>query len=116
MAYFSNGSEGMCLDEECSECVFGQEHCPIAWVQLNWNYEAVNNKVAGEILDYLIKEDGTCAMKKSFNDKLQYRELNESNVAISILHNDIDLGKLIDEIGVQKVKDVVFNKLFGSEK
>jgi hypothetical protein len=66
MAYFANGSEGMCFDEECSACKYGQEPCPIAWVQLNYNYEACNNEVATAILNALVKNDGTCEMFKAF--------------------------------------------------
>ena len=66
MAYFSNGSEGDVLDVQCSKCKYGQLPCPIFWVQLTYNYEACNNKTAREILDYLINNDGTCAMWKEF--------------------------------------------------
>lgn len=62
MAYFSNGSEGMCFDDQCSRCRYGMMPCPIAWVQTDNNYEACNNEVARKILDHLVKQDGTCAM------------------------------------------------------
>jgi len=64
MAYFPNGSAGECFTEECCTCKYGAEPCPIAAVQLHFNYDAANNKVATEILDYLVKDDGTCAMKE----------------------------------------------------
>lgn len=64
MAYFSNGSEGMCFDEKCSDCKYGEEPCPIAFVQMEFNYEACNNKVARAILDHLVKDNGECAMNK----------------------------------------------------
>lgn len=64
MAYFSNSSEGMSFDDECQGCKYGQEPCPIALVQMSFNYEAVDNKEATEILDCLVKDDGTCEMKK----------------------------------------------------
>ena len=67
MAYFSNGSEGEYFDKECSTCKYGQESCPIAFVQLEHNYEACNNKTARAILDTLVKNDGTCMMKKTFS-------------------------------------------------
>ncbi len=66
MAYFSNGNEGMCLDDECADCIHGEGPCPIYYVQTNWNYKAANNKVAREILDFLVKNSGTCAMKSTF--------------------------------------------------
>ena len=60
MAYFSNGSEGMVFDTQCGRCKFGLKPCPIAWVQMNYNYDAVNNDVATAILNDLVKDDGTC--------------------------------------------------------
>lgn len=62
MAYFSNGSEGMCFDEQCAKCRYAEHRCPIAFVQMMYNYDAVNNKVATEILGHLVKDDGTCTM------------------------------------------------------
>ena len=35
MAYFSNGSEGMCFEDQCAKCKYGQEPCPIAAVQIS---------------------------------------------------------------------------------
>jgi len=67
MAYFSNGTEGMVFDEECMSCRYGQDPCPIAMVQMHYNYDAVNNKVARKILNDLVKNDGTCTMKKTFS-------------------------------------------------
>ncbi len=66
MAYFSNGSEGMVFDDQCQKCKYGQKPCPIALVQINYNYDACNNDVATKILDSLVKDDGTCAMWKTF--------------------------------------------------
>ena len=66
MAYFSNGSEGMCFDEQCMKCRYGTEPCPIAWVQHEYNYKAANNETARAILDDLVKNDGTCEMFKEF--------------------------------------------------
>jgi len=56
MAYFSNGSEGMVFDDECSNCLLGEEPCPVAWAQANWNYEACNNPIATQILNSLVKQ------------------------------------------------------------
>lgn len=71
MAYFSNGSEGACFDEQCSKCILGNKTCPIDYVQTMYNYEAVNNKVATEILNNLVKNDGTCKMLEEFKDILE---------------------------------------------
>lgn len=62
MAYFSNGSSGECFDEQCGKCRYGQGCCPIWFVQSHYNYDACNVPVARAILDYLVKDDGTCAM------------------------------------------------------
>ncbi len=69
MAYFSNGTEGMVFD--CSPCKYGEKPCPIAWIQMEWNYEACNNKVARAILDNLVKQDGTCTMFEEFKEDFE---------------------------------------------
>lgn len=74
MAYFSNGSEGMSFDVECLECFYGKDACPIAGVQMGYNYEACNNKVATNILNELIKNDGTCSMKKLIEQKEPHKK------------------------------------------
>lgn len=62
MAYFSNGSEGMVFDDQCGKCKFGLAPCPIAFIQLTYNYDQVDNKTATAIMDCLVKADGTCQM------------------------------------------------------
>ncbi len=62
MAYFANGSEGMVFDLQCSMCRYSDEPCPIAAVQMLYNYKACNNKTARAILDDLVSDDGTCSM------------------------------------------------------
>lgn len=64
MAYFSNGSEGMCFDDQCSRCRYGQMPCPIAWVQMDANYDQCKDEsgTATKILNHLVKQDGTCSM------------------------------------------------------
>lgn len=66
MAYFSNGSEGMVFDDQCARCKYGDKPCPIALVQMTYNYDACNNEVARKILDTLVKNDGTCTMHETF--------------------------------------------------
>lgn len=66
MAYFSNGAMGSCFEDECSKCKFGNSPCPIAQVQFNYNYEAVNNPTATSILGDLVTNNGTCTMLKMF--------------------------------------------------
>ncbi len=66
MAYFSNSTEGLVLDAQCSKCKYGKEACPIALVQMTYNYEAVNNETATNILNGLVDKDGICQMRKTF--------------------------------------------------
>lgn len=68
MACFSNGSEGMVLDDQCFKCVLGEKSCPILFVQMSYNYDAVGNKIATEILNYLVNEDGECQMFNNFKE------------------------------------------------
>ncbi len=72
MAYFANSTEGSCFDAQCEICKYGEDPCPIAFVQIEYNYDAANNEVATNILEHLIKSDGRCMMfemcKKEFYD------------------------------------------------
>ena len=70
MAYFSNSTEGEVFDLQCSKCKYGEEPCPIAFVQNIYNYDACNNKTAREILDALVMDDGTCVMYMVFEHDL----------------------------------------------
>ena len=64
MAYFSNSGDSAAFDDQCSKCKLFYESCPIALAQILYNYDAANNEVATEILNILIKDDGTCMMFK----------------------------------------------------
>jgi hypothetical protein len=66
MAYFNNTTEGELFQEQCNKCKYGERNCPIAYVQLEYHADAVNNETATEILDALVKDDGTCTMWKEF--------------------------------------------------
>ena len=68
MAYFSNSTEGMVFDHQCSLCKYGEKNCPIFWVQFTYNYDACNNEVARKILDDLVSDNGSCAMWKEFKN------------------------------------------------
>jgi hypothetical protein len=70
MAYFSNGTEGSVFEYQCSICKYGEEPCPIALVQMEFNYEACNNPTARKILDSLVEDNGGCAMYKQFKKDL----------------------------------------------
>ena len=71
MAYFSNGTEGMLFDEQCARCKYGQEPCPIALIQNEYNYKACNNKTARAILDHLVNNNGNCAMFQAFKEDFE---------------------------------------------
>lgn len=64
MAYFSNGSEGTVFDDQCAKCKFGRKPCPIAWVQIDFNYTQLDDTTgtARKILNNLVKDDGTCTV------------------------------------------------------
>ncbi len=66
MAYFSNGSEGGCFDDQCSKCKFGRSPCPIALIQMEYNYDQHKDKsgTATKILDILVRDNGECAVWK----------------------------------------------------
>ena len=74
MAYFPNGTAGECFDEQCELCRYGDKPCPVYAVQLNYNYEACNNKVATDILNDLITNNGTCHMYKMFEKDFKLTE------------------------------------------
>lgn len=71
MAYFSNGTSGEVLEAQCDKCKLKEGPCPIYFVQVAYNYDALNNKVATNILDGLIKNNGTCAMYNAYKAILQ---------------------------------------------
>ena len=73
MAYFSNSSEGSVFEYQCSKCKYGDKPCPIAWVQMDYNYEACNNKTASAILNELVKDDSTCAMFEEFKEDFEIK-------------------------------------------
>ncbi len=84
MAYFSNSSEGECFDNQCGECRYGEKPCPIALVQQLFNYDAVNNKAATDILSSLVRNDGTCVMFDMFKKDFQLTEGEKSQMDLSI--------------------------------
>jgi len=79
MAYFSNGTEGEVFDNQCLKCKYGEKPCPIAGVQMEYNYDACNNEVASKILNDLVKQDGTCVMFKMFEDDF-FNDPNQINL------------------------------------
>lgn len=63
MAYFSNGTEGDHFEMQCAECPIGEKNCPIALVQLIYNYEQCDNSKLKGAMDLLVNESGDCQLK-----------------------------------------------------
>ena len=68
MAYFSNGSEGEILHNQCAECPIPDDAaCPILWVQLNYNYQQLDKDgketLTSEVMNCLVDRKGICKMK-----------------------------------------------------
>ena len=65
MAYFSNGSEGSYFDNQCDECIHEDPEagCPIALVQMYFNYDQCSEGKLREAMTMLVGEDGKCKMK-----------------------------------------------------
>lgn len=98
MAYFPNGSSGEILDEQCHDCPLGAgwhdpaqtelfenerelRPCPVAFVQLNYNYDQIRDRQcdrAAEIIDgenlpnaaaYLRSDQFRDALNRLVNDQ-----------------------------------------------
>lgn len=65
MAYFSNSTEGMILDEQCDNCLHQDPDvgCPINLVHQLYNYSQIGNKYLQSAMNILVNEDGKCNMK-----------------------------------------------------
>lgn len=62
MAYFPNGTSAEILDNQCACCVLGEAACPVAGVQLFYNYDQLrdgqeNLRLA---LRMLVNDEGRC--------------------------------------------------------
>ena len=74
MAYFPNGCAGEVFDDQCAKCIMYERACPIAWVQMEYNYPACNNETARAILDCLVKNNGDCEMFKAMPEVFMTEE------------------------------------------
>lgn len=63
MAYFSNGTEGEKLDQQCDECPLGQGPCPVFLVQMLHNYDQCDNEKLKAAMNLLIDERGICQVR-----------------------------------------------------
>lgn len=69
MAYFPNGCAGDHLEIQCDDCVHGMADdigCPIALIQMEYNYKQSNtgNKDLQAAMTILIDDKGDCVMYK----------------------------------------------------
>lgn len=64
MAYFSNGTEGMVFDDQCAKCKYGRSPCPIALIQMEYNYDQLKDTTgtARKIMDTLVNSKGVCSV------------------------------------------------------
>lgn len=67
MVYFPNGTAGMVLDEQCSNCPVGEDACPIYAVQMVYNYDQLKNgnKDLKDAMTMLVDDKGRCQMLES---------------------------------------------------
>lgn len=81
MAYFSNSTEGMVLDEQCEQCIHEDPGagCPVAFVHLNFNYTQVGNEDLRKAMTMLVNDRGICQMKP-FLDKLRGPKPNDEQL------------------------------------
>ena len=71
MAYFSNGTEGMILDIQCSNCIYknDEDHnllCPIHHAHMEFNYDQLDKGLEKlkACLNILVNDEGECQMRK----------------------------------------------------
>lgn len=68
MAYFANGSEGLVFDYECSNCFAEDKNCPVATIQLTFNYDQCDNENLRHAMNMLVTQKGEkyegCQVKK----------------------------------------------------
>ena len=72
MAYFPNGSSGEVLDMQCADCPLGDGPCPVALVQMTFNYDQCDDSEAKlrQAMTYLVNDEGTCEVRKQILDNV----------------------------------------------
>lgn len=75
MAYFSNSSDGEFLDIQCADCIHEDPDagCPIALVQMMFNYDQIGNNKLRDALNMLVSKDGICKMKPFIDDLKRFK-------------------------------------------
>lgn len=66
MAYFPNSSAGEVLDSQCAQCPLGDGPCPVASVQLLYNYDQLEDgqEKLQSALTTLVDEAGICQVRR----------------------------------------------------
>lgn len=70
MVYFPNGTSGMILDEQCSECPIGESEdscCPVHAIQMLYNYDQLNkgNEQLKDAMNLLVDGNGKCKVREA---------------------------------------------------
>lgn len=67
MVYFSNGTEGMILDEQCGKCPLHDEGCPVYGVQQLYNYDQLDDgqEKLKDAMSMLVNEKGVCQVREA---------------------------------------------------
>lgn len=65
MAYYPNGTSGVIFDKGCVDCLHEELDygCPIAFIQMNYNYSQHDHEKVKEILDYLVDQEKGCILR-----------------------------------------------------
>lgn len=113
MAYFSNGSEGIVFDDQCAKCKFGKSPCPIAFVQIEYNYAQLSDTTGTtrKILDHLVSATGECAVFNMAKSDFEIGKSMEYNRTIADFMNlcKHPSGNYITDKGVLHPNDLGYH-------
>lgn len=102
-AYFSNGTEGMVLDELCARCHFGfdkdlnnrQDYpCPAWLLQITWNYE----QFAREDKGYEVTQKGNVTTHYPKGDYTEVAKTKKEVLDLLLPQNDKVLCAMFVEV------------------
>lgn len=69
MAYYSNSTEGEPLHSQCNACKC-YDGCPIALVQVEYNYTQFKDRRIEEILSMLVDQQNGCTLYNKYKQLL----------------------------------------------
>jgi hypothetical protein len=92
MAYFSNSSDGSNFDRRCGDCRAFMRQCPIAFVQISYNYDQITalnqgDETAKLILDALVDDEGKCRMFEIMQKELTMTEDEKAQLELFLNEN-----------------------------